>query len=256
MARLALDDAAWNSRWRTRSTAEKSLLSLGLLLVAVTATGPLVSLVVLAVSAVIALGWARVPVRGYAVALLAPAFFVLPGTLVVAIHLGPAASNAAWSSGPFWATRESLLLAGTVAMRSVAAFSALLLLAATTPMTDVLSGLRRVRAPEVLVDIAGLIYRMLFSLLDAVSAIMEAQRARLGYSSGRAARRSMGRLGGAVMLQAWRRAQRLEAGLAGRGYTGSLLTLRESRPVSTPFVLTSVGIVGVLAAVSLSGALR
>ena len=36
--RLALDDTAWSGAWRTRSTAEKSLLAVGLLLVAATSS--------------------------------------------------------------------------------------------------------------------------------------------------------------------------------------------------------------------------
>lgn len=254
MARLVLDDTAWNSSWRTRSTAEKALLSLGLLVLAVTSPGPLVSLLLLGVSMAIALVFARVPVRGYLLALAGPASFVLLGALVIAVHLGRTPVDAVWSWGPISATRDSLSLAAQVTARSVAAFSALLLLASTTPMTDVLSGLRRCRVPEVLIDIAGLIYRMLFSLLGAASAIMEAQRSRLGYASGRAARRSIGALGGAVLLQAWNRAHRLEAGLAGRGYSGSLRTLGAARPVSIPFVIASCLVLTTLAAASITWA--
>ena len=41
--RPTLDDAAWSSRWRTRSTLEKSILCLGLLLVAATTTSLVVA---------------------------------------------------------------------------------------------------------------------------------------------------------------------------------------------------------------------
>ena len=72
-----------------------------------------------------------------------------------------------------------------------------------------------------------------------------------GAASGRAARRSLGGLAGAVMTQAWNRARRLEAGLAGRGYDGSLRTLSVARPVSVPFVVLSVLVVAALAAASI-----
>lgn len=237
MARLALDDAAWNSPWRARSTLEKAVLSLGLLLVAVTSPTPAVSLVVLVVSMSIALFGARVPPRGYLLALLGPSSFVAIGAVVIALQVGtpPADAFAAW-----WllsVTTDSLGLATHVVTRSIAAFSAMLLLAATTPMTDLLSGLRSLRVPAALVDVAGLMYRILFSLLGSAATIMEAQRARLGYATGSAARRSVGAAGGAVLRQAWTRAQRLEDGLAGRGYTGSLRTLTPPRPVSQRFLI-------------------
>lgn len=250
MARLALDDAAWSSHWRGRSTAEKALLSIGLLLVAVTSPAPWVSLLILGTAMTIAIALARVPARGYLLALLAPASFVIIGSAVIAVHIGTPPPDAVWSWGPFSTTPQSLLLAAQVTTRSMAAFSALLLLASTTPMSDILSGLRRLRVPEVLIDIASLIYRLLFALLGAASTIMEAQRARLGYSSGRAARRSVGALGGAVLMQAWGRARRLEEGLAGRGYTGSLRTLSAARPVSVWFVVAAVILLAALVTVS------
>lgn len=69
--RLTLDDAAWSSPWRTRSTLEKSLLCLGLLLVAATTT----SLVVAGLVGVCTVGLAalaRVPAGVWLRAMLGP----------------------------------------------------------------------------------------------------------------------------------------------------------------------------------------
>ncbi|MGJ3508126.1 cobalt ECF transporter T component CbiQ [Enemella sp. A6] len=254
MARPALDDAAWNSPWRTRSTLEKAVLSLGLLLVAVTSPTTAVSGLVLLVSVLIALVGARIPPRGYALALLGPATFVLIGAVVIAVLVGRPPAEAIWSWWLLSATDDSLALAAQVTTRSVASFSAVLLLAATTPMSDLLAGLRALRVPEVLVEIAGLMYRMLFSLLSSAGAIMEAQRARLGYASASSARRSVGGVGGAVLRQAWTRAQRLEAGLEGRGYTGSLRTLTPPRPVSRRFLVLSGLLLVTLMSISITTA--
>ena len=96
------------------------------------------------------------------------------------------------------------------------------MLALTTPMTDVLGGLRRVGVPAFLVEIAGVVYRMIFTLLDSVGTIRESQTARLGYATRRAALASTGTL----------LAGRLEAGLAGRGYTGDLIVTTPARQAS------------------------
>lgn len=227
------------------------MLSLGLLSVAVTSPSGRISAVVLGVCAAVALIAARVPLRPYVLALLGPTVFLLIGASVIAVHIGTAPPDAVWAWGPFSATRASLLLALTVSLRSIAAFAALLLLAMTTPLSDVLTGLRRLRVPDILIDIAGLTYRMLFSLLGSASAIMEAQRSRLGYSSGPAARRSVGGLASAVLIQAWTRAQRLEAGLAGRGYTGSLRTISPVRTVSPAFLTAACLLIAALATLSI-----
>ena len=64
MARLAIDEAAWSNAWRTRSTAEKAVLALGLLAVAVTARSAPVALAVLVLAVGAALAGARVPTCG------------------------------------------------------------------------------------------------------------------------------------------------------------------------------------------------
>ena len=108
--------------------------------------------------------------------------------------------------------------------------------------------------PEVAVDIAAVTYRMIFALLDAASAIRAAQAGRLGYASGRAARRSVGQLCAAVLVAAWDKARRLEDGLAGRGGVAAV-PLVPARAVSTPFVLAAGALVVGLAGLSLRAGL-
>ncbi|WP_223179091.1 cobalt ECF transporter T component CbiQ [Phycicoccus endophyticus] len=184
MARLAVDDAAWASRWRSRSTEEKALLALGLLLIAVTTgSAPVVTAVAL-LAVGCALAGARVPWRTYLRVLLAPAAFVLLGAASVAVTVGDGSTGAVWSAGPVAVTDETLGRALHVLGRSLAATSAMALLATTTPVVDLVAGLRRLRVPDAVVDVAELTYRMLFLLLDTAATVREAQAARLGYSGG------------------------------------------------------------------------
>ena len=258
MARFALDEAAWSGPWRLRSTGEKALLSLGLLTVAATSRSLWVSVVVLAVAVSTALFAARVPKRTYALAVVGPMTFVAVGAIPIALTFGgqPTDVDVLASLGPVSLTSTGLYAAAAVAVRSAAAMAAMTLLAATTPMVDLLAGLRRLRVPEVLVDIAGLVYRMLFTLMDSVLAVREAQAARLGFVDGRTARRSMGLMAGSVLGRAWQRSRRLEEGLRGRGYAGSLRTLPRETVVSVPFMAVSGLIVTALAATSILFALR
>ena len=249
MARLRLDDAAWSGPWRVRSTGEKALLTLGLLLVAVTAASPWVSVAVLASVLVLALAVARVPWRVYALALAGPLVFVSVGALALAVSVGSVPpTDRALTLGPLTVTWSGLTVAATTVVRSVAGTAALLLLATTTPLLSLLTGLRRLRVPDVVVDIAALMYRLLFSLLDSVAAIREAQAARLGYATARSARQSFGMLAAATLRRAWEQSRRLEEGLAGRGYAGSLRSVTAPRSVSVPFVVGSLALVGGLAA--------
>lgn len=248
--RPTLDDAAWSSSWRTRSTLEKALVSIGLLLVAATTTSLVVAGLV-GGSAVALAARARVPAGVWVRSMLGPSVFIAIGAITIAVTFGPG-DLVTW--GPVGVDEGSASRAVLVATRALAATSAMILLAATTPMVDLLSGLRRARVPEVAVDVAAVTYRLIFSLLDAAAAISAAQAGRLGYSSARAARHSVGQLCAAVLVTAWTRARRLEEGLAGRGGVAST-PLVPARPVSTPFVLAGAVLVAGLAALSLQAGL-
>lgn len=112
----------------------------------------------------------------------------------------------------------------------------MLLLATTTPMADLLAELRRLRVPAAVVEVAGVVYRLLFVLLQSVDTIREAQRARMGYSSVRRSYRSSGVLAAAVLTRSWDRARRMQDGLAGRGMESGLRVLPEVLPSSRLFL--------------------
>lgn len=240
---LAIDAAAWQSPWRRRSVAEKSVLSVGLVVAALVLPVWPASVLVTAVSVVVLLGPARLRPGLLARSLRAPLLFIAIGAASVAVSVS-------WAGGPVVAiTDASRDAAVSVAAHGVAGTLAVFVLAATTPMVDLLAGMRRARVPEACVDVAGLMYRLVFVLLSTVRQIREAQIARLGYRDRRTGLRSASALCATLLVRSWDRARRLEEGLAGRGYTGSLPTLGMPPRVSIRFLVGAVAVlVGVCAA--------
>lgn len=241
---LALDDAAWDSPWRRRPVRDKATLSTGLLACAVLLPwwpgGILTAFVALGVL----LGPAAVPPRVLIRGLGPPLLFIALGAASLLVTLS-------WSGGPVVGLAPSVSPVATVAVRGVAATLAVFVLAATTPIVDLVAGLRRARLPQACLDVIAVAYRMLFVLLDSARAVRDAQTARLGYDGRRAALRSTAALAGAVLVRAWDRAERLESGLAGRGGAEALRTLDPPVVASRRFLLLSIAGVGLLAAASL-----
>ncbi|MFF0146011.1 cobalt/nickel transport system permease protein [Amycolatopsis sulphurea] len=250
MARLALDDAAWSSRWRDRSTAEKVVLAGGLAGVALTGTGPVGAALVVVVATVCACALAGVRPRTWLAAVSAPAVFIVLGVAGIVITTGAPSGDVLVTWGPFTVTSASAVRGAEVAARALSTSAAVLLLATTTPVPYLLASLARVPGLAILAEIAGVVYRMLFGLLDAQARIRETQAARLGYRSPRAARRSLGMLGAATLVRAWTGAQRLEAGLAGRGSTAASFGSPRRFPVRPRFVASSVAVVLACAAIA------
>lgn len=241
---LALDNTAWDSPWRRRRVRDKATLSLGLLACAIAlpwwpggiATG-IVALAIL-------LGPARVAPGLLCRAMSAPLVFIAVGAASLLVTLS-------WSGGPVIGITPSTAPAVTVAVRGVSATLSVFVLAATTPMADLVAALGRARVPQACIDVVTVAYRLIFVLLDSTRAVREAQAARLGYDNRRAAFRSTAMLAGAVLVRSWDRAQRMEAGLAGRGSGEALRTLDPPAHGSTAFLVAAVAGPASLLAVAL-----
>ena len=199
---------------------DKAVLALGLLACALTLPwwpgGVLTGVVALAVL----LGPAAVGPRVLVRSLTAPLLFIAVGAASLLVTIS-------WAGGPVVGLSSSFAPAVTVVVRG-------------TAMVALVASLRRGRVPQACIDVVAVAYRMVFVLLDSARAVREAQAARLGYDGRRAALRSVAVLIGAVLVLAWDRAERLEAGLAGRGGGEALRTLDPPRKASTGFLLISL----------------
>ncbi|RLL69592.1 cobalt ECF transporter T component CbiQ [Streptomyces sp. Z26] len=242
---LPIDAAAHSSRWRHRHPLEKAVLGLGLTVLAITLPAwpgaPLVAAATLAVL----LGPAGVPVRRLWRAFRLPLGFCVTGAVPLLFRVGgPGGGLVALDpAGPAHATQ--LLL------RTSAASLGLLLFAFTTPVSDVVPRLVRAGVPPAVVDVALVTYRMSFLLLDSVSRVGQAQAARLGHNSRAARWRSLAGLGATAFVRAFDRAGRLQTGLAGRGYDGTLRVLVPATRVSGRFLTATAALLAGVTALTL-----
>ncbi|MDZ7915046.1 MAG: cobalt ECF transporter T component CbiQ [Rhodococcus sp. (in: high G+C Gram-positive bacteria)] len=246
MAGLAVDQAAWASKWRERALLDKCVLCLGLLLCALLLPPWPGAVLVTGTTVGIAVSATGTPWLLLARSMRAPLLFIGLGAASVAVTM---TASPHFSVG---VTAESMTRAGEVTGRAIAGTTAVLLLAVTTPVSDIITGLRRMHVPDACIDVAALMYRMVFILLDSLGTIRESQTARLGYTSPRRSMASAGLLGAAVLTRAWDRARRLESGLAGRQFSNSMRTLERRRLSSPRFVIASVAVVILIVSTSLA----
>ena len=148
---LALDHAAWSSPWRTRSLRDKAILSGGLLVGALVLPPVPGGVAVGIVSLLLLVGPIRVGAGKLARIAAIPLVSILIGVVSVAISVSIDGGLRVQ------VTDAGVATAATILVRSVAATLAMFTLACSTPMIDLLGGLRRLRVPDALIEIAALI---------------------------------------------------------------------------------------------------
>lgn len=222
---MLIEQSAYANRWRGASPAAKGLFALAGLVASFAARTPTLAVLVTLVLAGVTLFGARIPMGKWA-RVAAPALgFLLIGSLSLLVSPGFDTVNGDlmlhWlpeGSAPFF----------RLVSRSAAALAALLFLVMTTPLIDLIALLRRLKMPEVLLELMVVCYRMLFVFSEALHDTLTAQSARLGYATPRLALRSLGQLTAGLTLQIWSRAHDLHIAALARNADGPLRFLEPS----------------------------
>jgi cobalt/nickel transport system permease protein len=225
-----IDRYAYRSRIRDIDPAQKAALAGLVIGTCLLLDTPAVGLVAVAWMAALTVFWAGVPWRVVGRVLLAEGLFLVLAVVGVALSFSIAPPPPAFQGvqiGPLWVgtTPASLALAALLVSRALGCAAAMNFLALSTPLVDLVELMRRMRVPLVLIDLASVMYRFVFVLLESMQRMYTAQQSRLGYATRRAALRSSGLLASRLFVDAYQRSKRMQTALESRGYTDDLRVL-------------------------------
>jgi cobalt/nickel transport system permease protein len=119
----------------------------------------------------------------------------------------------------------------SIVLKSWISVQAGILLAATTPFPQLLTAMRAIRIPRLLVGIFGLMWRYMFVLADEAMRLMRARDARSGSETGRGGgslawrAKVTGSMAGSLFLRGYERSERIYAAMLSRGYDGETRSL-------------------------------
>jgi cobalt/nickel transport system permease protein len=229
-----LEDIAQNNGLREVNTSIKLAAGVGAILLCLLATGYAAPLAIALILAGVILFLAKVDTKTYAGLFLVPLTFALLSAVVIVLISGGDTVFWNWSPVPFFSlsiSRESINYGFFIFCRVVGCISALCFISLTTPMTDLFAVMHRCKIPECVIDLAMIIYRTIFTLIDQIRLIYNAQVMRLGYSGWRESIVSFSSLCGAAFIASWDSGDDLIRAMDARCYTGKFAALGENRPV-------------------------
>lgn len=251
-----LEDVAQKNGLREVNTWVKLAAGLSALVLCLLSTGYAAPLFIALLLSAAVLLLARVDIRTYAELFLVPLWFALMSAIVIVLISGGEHVFWSWDPLPFLSlavSRESINTGFFILCRVIGSMSALLFIALTTPMTDLFVVMRKCRIPDFVIDLAMIIYRTIFFLMDQVRQIYNAQVMRLGYSRWRESIQSFSLMCGAAFITSWDAGDDLIRAMDARCYDGKFAVLGENRPVELrPLAALALFLVVASAAVVLS----
>ena len=148
-----------------------------------------------------------------AVFVLVLKLFMIGSTEIFTIHI----------NGMVLVARQEGLFQGiTILAMVMGAVSVMMLLGYVTPAHEIFRALRWMRAPEEIVDLAMLMYRHIFTLIEQAGEVAVAQRVRLGYAGLSRTLGSAGTLAGTVILRSLEQSVRTHEAMVARCYDGRM----------------------------------
>lgn len=177
-----------------------------------------------------------------------PAGFVLLGSLSVVLELNPVHPLFSLNAGAITlGVGEAGLQQGMlILLRSFSGIAVLYALVLNTSISDMIYVLRKLKVPEVVLDLMVLVYRNIFILSDTAQRIYIAQKSRMGHRNLKTSLRSTAQLGGSAFILAGVRAEQLFHSMESRGYSGRIYSLPAEWESGKRFILVSVILFAVL----------
>ena len=234
---INIDCYAYSNNLKTVHPLEKFLFAMISMVVCLTSTPVFIPLILLALMAGLVIYKAGIPARVFIILMLVPLSFLLISVLTIAFSISTNPSG-------FWLALitvkgltvgmyySDLIIAVHLFLRSLGAVSCLYFLALTTPMTEIITVLNKMRVPVIITELMMLVYRFIFVFMETATTINRAQTSRSGYVSMKSSFRSLSRLSSALLGKVFVKSQELYNAMVARCYTGEIKVLTKQYPVS------------------------
>ena len=225
---IIIDKLSYSSGLADVSPEEKFAYAVLTLLVWVVSRSVTAAVIVLAVNGILNVKKGRVPFHLYLKYLMVPLIFLLLSTLAILVNVSKEPLDAyAIPVGQYYVTSSwmGLKKGGQMILTALASVSSLYVLSFNTPMTEILDVLKRLHFPGLFIELMLLTYRFIFILMEGASAIMTAQKARLGNRDLKTSIQSFGQMASVVFVRALKQSDALYNAMEPRCYDGEIRVL-------------------------------
>jgi cobalt/nickel transport system permease protein len=227
MFELTLDGYAHSNKLRNVNPYFKVLFAIITMLVSLISTSPIIPLTIFIFFSFLILFEAKIPVKFYLKFLALPLSFALITFIFMIIFFGVGQYIFELGFLNLGVTADGFNRGILVFARIMGGFSCLAFLALTTPMTELFAILENIKIPQIVVEIAMLMYRYIFLFLDEALNMYHSQETRNGYSTLRKSYKSMGMLISNLFIKTWMKGEQTYIAMESRCYDGSIKTMND-----------------------------
>ena len=222
-----IDNIAHYNKLRHVNPKLKVIFSISTLLICVFSKSIIVPLIIASIMVYLTLFRANVPKKIYLQLMGAPVGFGIITVILMSFIYNQ--GEILFSIGLFGfkisASKYGVELGMLIFSRMLGGVASTLFLILTTPMTELFYVLKEMKVPSAMLDIAMMMYRYVFVLLDEMIRTENAQKTRMGYRNLSTTYKSLGMLASNLFIRTWDRGELLFTTMSSRCYNGDLKIL-------------------------------
>jgi cobalt/nickel transport system permease protein len=243
---MPINVLAHNSVLTKINPALKFITLCALMVISIMAKKSVTGIFLFLVTSLIAIIVGGINLRQYIQTLTMPVSFLLMGGLALLFETSPQPYGVLnfnvfglW----FCVSTETQIRAALIMARAFGALSCLCLLSLTTPISDVIGILRRIRCPAPIIDLVYLIYRYIFILLSLFHEMRTAAKSRLGFRNYRTSIRVSAQIYTNLLARSHQFADKNFDVMESRCYNTGIVFLDRWNSISFPQGASAVAIV-------------
>lgn len=232
---FSIDYYAYLSHMRSWNPKLKVGFGVGMLLISILANNLYVSTIVMITMAYLIVIKGKLPWHDYLSVLMIPIVFLVLGSIAIAIGFDTKETGdyrIFLGSFYIYTTKENIMALVYLWGKVLAAISAMYMITLTTPSGEIISVLRGLKVPKIIIELMNLIYRYIFIIMDVQCKMKNSAQSRLGYSDLKTAYYSFGRIASNLLVVSLRKASMYFDAMESRCYDGDLLFLEEEKPLN------------------------
>jgi cobalt/nickel transport system permease protein len=227
MIHSAIDTAAYTNGLKNIDMRLKVIFTVITLLITVASTSPIPPLMTFITVSALIIFCAKIRLKTYFFLLITPLVFGLVSLLLMSLFFGYANSplfSFKILSHIFIVQKDGVNMGLLIISRTLAGSGCLFFLALTTPMTELFIGLKWLRFPDVVIELAMIIYRYVFVFLEEAERMFLASQMR-GENDFRSKIEVFSMLAGTIFLRTINQGEKLFVAMNARCYEGKISSL-------------------------------
>ncbi len=250
---LDIDAMAYNSKMRSWNAGFKVLLAIISLILCIAFNNIYVSIATILMMGYLTVVIGELEFDHYISMMTIPIVFMVVGAITIAIgySLKPIGQYNLHVFNLFYIywSQKSLIQAAVLILKALGAVSALYMMTLTTPLTELVSVLRKAHMPKLIVELMNMIYRYIFIMLETYSRLKNSAESRLGYCDFRTSCYSFGQIASNLFVITLKKGNAYYNALEARCYNGELNFLEDVKPVKSWQIVMGIVFVILLCAI-------